>query len=77
MGLAERPDDSNDDGTKNDDVQSGDQTQRQREHQLDPDFGRALFSALICVRMSMQYFSSSTMREMPRAWPSMRFSRLR
>src|SRR3954468_8569931 len=29
------------------------------------------------VRMSMQYFSSSTMRCRPRAWPSMRRSRLR
>src|SRR6185312_17286221 len=29
------------------------------------------------VRMSMQYFSSSTMRCRPRAWPSMRRSRVR
>src|SRR3954447_8693482 len=29
------------------------------------------------VRMSMQYFSSSTIRCRPRAWPSMRRSRLR
>ncbi len=28
------------------------------------------------VRMSMQYLSSSTMRAMPRTWPSMRRSRM-
>ena len=37
----------------------------------------ALVTALTWVRMSMQYFSSSIIRAMPRACPSMRRMRLR
>jgi acyl-CoA synthetase (AMP-forming)/AMP-acid ligase II len=37
----------------------------------------ALVAADTCVRMSMQYLSSSTIRCRPRTWPSMRRSRLR
>ena len=37
----------------------------------------AFVAADTCVRMSMQYLSSSTIRCRPRTWPSMRRSRLR